>query len=322
MKNLLLGAALAATTISFSPTTVQAQEVTNCTEITSLPATISASGVYCMMQNLGTNITSGAAITITANNVTLNMNGFRLGGSTAGPATQANGIVAQDRRNITIRNGIIRGFRVGVFLSEVTTDRSSGHLIENMLLDRMTAGGIFLSGTGLQVRNNNIVNIDSTPPAGANAGASFLADQNRSFSRSGKGGDTFVSQTGTGEIVIGIFATGASNSIFEGNFISNLLSPDQVYGIQTSNSTNINVVGNTIEDLEGNNFATGILLNDAGNDNIVVQNNTVIQVQANGDAFGIENFRGGTNINCFNNVVIGADTSQTFSCTNEAGTRP
>ncbi len=288
MKNLIFSAALIASAFSYQPSPVQAQEVTNCTAITSLPATISASGVYCMMQNLGTNITSGAAITITANNVTFNMNGFRLGGSTAGSTTQATGILAFERRNITIRNGTIRGFKVGMEFGEGTPDKSSGHLIENMLLDRLTSVGIRIQGTGIQIRNNTIVDIDSTGPAG------ILP-------------------------VNGITAADVSNSVIEGNFISRLISSSQTFGIIIGSSRNINVFGNTIQQIQGGNQASGIAINVGSLGNIAIQRNTIQNVTSGGSARGI-NSASGTNINCFDNVIVGP--VQTSGCTNEAGTRP
>ena len=59
-------------------------ETVNCTPIDYLPYTISAQGVYCFTQHLGTNMTSGNAITINTNNVVIDLNGFKLGGLGAG----------------------------------------------------------------------------------------------------------------------------------------------------------------------------------------------------------------------------------------------
>jgi hypothetical protein len=89
-------------------------ETEDCTNITTLPLTITVQGVYCLKQDLATNIASGNAITIATNNVTIDFNGFKLGGLAAGPNTQANGVAAENRQNITLRNGNIRGFRSGV----------------------------------------------------------------------------------------------------------------------------------------------------------------------------------------------------------------
>src|SRR5688572_20901601 len=60
--------------------------------IDSLPATISTPGTWCLRGHRYTSITSGAAIRITANNVTLDCNDFRLSGLGAGAGTLAVGI--------------------------------------------------------------------------------------------------------------------------------------------------------------------------------------------------------------------------------------
>src|SRR5262245_18005116 len=56
-------------------------ETVNCTPLTSLPAVISVSGIHCLTGDLSTSMTSGIAVEITANNVILDLNGFRLGAS-------------------------------------------------------------------------------------------------------------------------------------------------------------------------------------------------------------------------------------------------
>src|SRR6266571_814513 len=88
-------------------------ETVNCTAITSLPAVITVQGIYCFTGDLATGITSGNAIDIQTNNVVLDLNGFKLGGLAAGPGTQASGIHAFDRQNLTIKNGTVRGFLTG-----------------------------------------------------------------------------------------------------------------------------------------------------------------------------------------------------------------
>src|SRR5262245_29056235 len=83
-------------------------ETTNCTAITSVPYVITVQGVYCFTDNIATTMSSGNAIEIQANNVTIDLNGFKLGGLAAGLGTSARGIYANQRQNITVRNGIVR----------------------------------------------------------------------------------------------------------------------------------------------------------------------------------------------------------------------
>ena len=128
-------------------------ETSNCTSITTLPTVISTQGVYCLKQDLSTAITSGTAITINTNNVTIDCNDFKLGGLGGGPATLANGIGATNRSNITVRNCNIRGFYIGVNLSGAS---GGYHMVENSRFDLNTTVGIYMSGDGGTIRNNRI----------------------------------------------------------------------------------------------------------------------------------------------------------------------
>ena len=93
-------------------------ETLDCTAITTLPYTVNISGVYCLTGNLSTSMTVGNAITIAANNVTIDLNGWHLGGRTSGLGTQAFGIYAHQQNNITIKNGTVRGFFMASTLVE------------------------------------------------------------------------------------------------------------------------------------------------------------------------------------------------------------
>jgi hypothetical protein len=107
------------------PAGSQAKQELNCTPVTSLPATISTEGIYCLTGSLTTDIISGNAITITANDVILDLNGWRLDDQGAGSGTQANGIYST-AVNVTVKNGIVRGFFHGIDL-EGRAGRSAGH---------------------------------------------------------------------------------------------------------------------------------------------------------------------------------------------------
>lgn len=92
---------------------VQALQGQKGTPITALPFTISAPGSYYLPQNL--TIANNDGITISADNVTLDLNGFSLIGGYTGTAGTRRGIIvtqngSNNRRNITIRNGTVREF--------------------------------------------------------------------------------------------------------------------------------------------------------------------------------------------------------------------
>jgi hypothetical protein len=138
---LIVSALIASTTTAFG-------ETINCTAITSLPATITTQGIYCLTGNLST--ASSGGITIAANNVTLDLNGWKVGGQAAGKGTGALGI-SSVYSNVTVRNGIVRGFYAGVYLT------GHGALVEDLLVDQNTYIGVYVQGQGSIVRNNQIV---------------------------------------------------------------------------------------------------------------------------------------------------------------------
>jgi hypothetical protein len=125
-------------------------EITNCTPITSLPVVISTQGIYCLAGNLSTAMPYGIAIEITANNVMLDLNGWKVGNQAAGMANNAYGVFSS-AINVTVRNGIFRGFMYGVSLS------GHGARVEDLLVDQNTFRGITVAGQGSIVRRNQVV---------------------------------------------------------------------------------------------------------------------------------------------------------------------
>ena len=143
---LLLGGLLA-----IPPSARAAESYDACVDyIGSLPATINTQGVWCLDKNLATNITTGNAITIATNNVTIDCNGFKIGGLAAGNGSQANGIRADGKQNATVRNCNIRGFRQGIYLNG-----GAGHLVEDNRLDNNLEVAILVYGSdNSRVRRN------------------------------------------------------------------------------------------------------------------------------------------------------------------------
>lgn len=125
-------------------------EIVNCTEISSLPASITTQGVYCLKGHLTSSMASGAAITVNTNNVTIDCNDFKVGNLAAGPATNAVGFAADKRLNVTVRNCGIRGFRSAMELT------NGMYRIEDNLLDHNTQTGAIISGDGSVIRRNEV----------------------------------------------------------------------------------------------------------------------------------------------------------------------
>lgn len=96
----------------------------------------SAPGSYYLTGNLTAN-SSSAGITIAADNVTLDLNGFELVGGGSGTVSGIN--VPSAQKNISVRNGIVRGWTNG----GVHGDKASNSLFENLRVsdNSGTSGG-------------------------------------------------------------------------------------------------------------------------------------------------------------------------------------
>ena len=258
-----------------------AESYDNCTGfITSLPTVISTQGTWCLKQDLATAITSGNAININTNNVTLDCNNFKLGGLAAGLSTTTVGIRAIDRLNATVRRCNIRGFYEGLYFSGST---GGGHVIEDNRFDGNTYSGIYVVGDGSVIRRNLVLDtagstvstdttaiwtndsvdvLDNTVTnviASGNAPAYGIYTESNASGRINGNGVRGVVGAGTG------FAYGIDNSISgritlrDNDLVGNASAGS--YGIYCQNS-NGRARDNVI-----NGFATGISVcsNDSGN---------------------------------------------------------
>ena len=151
----LLATLLLLASLLTGPTPARAaQSYHNCSGfIDTIPATITTQGTWCLRQDLTTAITSGDAITIATNNVTIDCNDFKVGGLQAGVGTNAVGIYAFNRLNATVRHCGIRGFYLGI---ELTGAGSGGHLVEDNRFDGNTRIGLAVTGDGSLVQRNRV----------------------------------------------------------------------------------------------------------------------------------------------------------------------
>jgi len=212
-----------------------------CRPILRVPRTISYPGHYCLLRNVSTDIPTGAAITIAADDVVLDLGGRILDGSAAGPATEAVGIGAVGRSNITIQNGTVRGFLAGIQLTD--QGASQGHVIECVTAEHNTSRGIEAEGAGLRIRGNHVRQTGgSTSPLGAPTfGILLRAPESVVLD------NEITGTTGSGSYVYGILATGSDGSTIEGNRIENRALPAfYSYGILLPFSSDVLIVNNRI----------------------------------------------------------------------------
>lgn len=167
------------------PRAAAADVITDCTRVIRfLPVTINNPGIYCLESNESTSITTGAAITVNANDVTIDLKGHKIDGSGAGAGTLTVGVSASGRRGVTVRNGRIRGFSHGV------TIQGTGTIIEDVSFDSNTDVGAYCSGTACTVRRNTVVNTGGAvlPPPGTESSVGIV-----NYSHAGQTYDNTVS---------------------------------------------------------------------------------------------------------------------------------
>jgi len=174
--NTIAGALLASVVAASLPvpTARAAESFEGCAGfIDSLPATITTQGVWCLRNDLGTAVASGAAIAVATNNVTIDCNGFKVGGMGAGDASTTVGVQATGRLNVTVRNCALRGFNRGI---ELLGELHGGHLVENNRIDQSLTRGIYVEGDNNLVRGNRVFDTGGAPNSTASWGMGGSAD--------------------------------------------------------------------------------------------------------------------------------------------------
>ncbi len=279
-------AAAMAAFISLAPAIPTAHaETTLCTEITALPFTITAQGVYCLKQNLNVNLSASgsAAITINAGNVTIDFNGFRVNNQAPLATNEANGVYAQDRKNITVQNGFIRGFNRGIFLDEVTVDASANHLVEGMKIADSGAVGILVEGDKSVVRDNRVLDTGGGPANSAN----------------------------------GILLQVANDGLVADNIVSGVSETSLTNGIGIGNLTRARVHRNEVTNVDGTSSDRGIALAFVGQ--VVITGNKLLNNPETG-ADGILSLNG-IDIICRDNEVDGFGETPFSGCSVTNGNR-
>jgi hypothetical protein len=162
MRSIIATLLTLASCVGVVATARAAESYQNCTGfIDTLPATLSTQGTWCLRKDLSTAMTTGAAITLASNNITLDCNDFRITGLLAGPATRTIGIRSQDApRNLTVRNCTVRGFHTGIHLSYshfYPSESGGGHRVLDNRLDLNTTRGVRVVGLGSLIKGNLVL---------------------------------------------------------------------------------------------------------------------------------------------------------------------
>ena len=252
------------------PVSLAQAEITICTEIASVPFTITLPGIYCLKENL-VNTTDpspsylAGAIEIEADNVTVDLNGFSLSNKIAGPANRMNGVVAFNRKNVTVRNGHVEGFANAVLLGGLFAKRST---VENVRANASNYRGMFVVGADSVIRNNHVTN----------AGPGDLDSE-----------------------ATGIVLVYGENSVIEGNVVSSISETASAYGIGIGYSLSVSVRGNSVFNIKDATQKNGIAIFSVTRAEIY--GNHLLN-NAAGNA-GIANLGFSSQIGCIGNAISG-----------------
>ena len=258
--------------------------------ISSVPITITTSGSYYFTEDLTYSLTTGQAIAVNVDNVTIDLMGFSLIGP--GIASGSNyGIYMNGRRNVTIRNGTVRAFgEYGIMEGSYVTGRD--HHVLNMRAIGNGSTGIFLYGRSHLVKGctaaengdygiltdygsvviHNTVNDNQSFGLYAYGGTNIT--DNTAYNNQGGGFYIRLGATVTGNSAITNVGDGfytSSGSTVNGNTAYN----NQGNGISASLGSTI------INNTSYHNYNTGILLGS----NSLVNNNTAYNNNQSGDTY-------------------------------------
>jgi parallel beta-helix repeat protein len=173
------------------------------TAITSLPYTISTSGSYYLTGNLSS---TGNGITVNADNVTIDFNGFTISGLGKGTGL-GYGIFMESKKNVEIKNGSIKNFGAhGIY--EISDINGIGHRIMRMRVLDNGGTGILLNGQSHLVHEctasgNSTYGIYA---GGGSTVSSNMATGNSTYGIGASEGSTITGNTVRGNSGNGIYA--------------------------------------------------------------------------------------------------------------------
>jgi nitrous oxidase accessory protein NosD len=217
--------------------------------IASVPTVITEQGTWCLTADVGTAIASGAAITVQTNNVTIDCNGYKIGGLAAGPSTETSGVLVNGYLNTVVRNCTLRGFRFGLAMVG-----GGGRLVERNRIEGSTLVGMFVQGDGSLLRDNQV--IDTGPSTGHAWGIVT-------------GGAVDV----VGNTVSGVYPNAASGS-FAG------------YGISIPGNSGSRVEGNILRAVGDGLAGSAAIFIATSSSDVVVKDNELLY-SGGGSAFGL-----------------------------------
>jgi hypothetical protein len=229
-----------------------------CTPLNFVPTVITSPGEYCLTQDVVFPSGRGVAIEIQASGVTLDLQGFEMRGPHYGGVmtiAESVAVFAQNRSNITVRNGRISGFGTGVVITAFATV-TYGHLIERLHIDGNASTGIALGVGGTVVRDNRITNLNGYLQDGvATKSVRGITAENFLWPMMGNRivDNTITGMDGQpGAPSAGIDLQRANGTLIEGNYIAgkpNQFNATSFYGVKMAFCQPVTVVNNRFQNL-------------------------------------------------------------------------
>jgi hypothetical protein len=261
--------------------------------ITKLPFTITTPGYYLLNRDRVYSGT-GNAITINTDNVTLDLGGNTITANYSfSQANETSAVFAENKRNITVRNGKVRFFARGIRL---TGDNGGGHLVEDVQSLESTIAGMVVRGEASTVRKCRIDKV-----RGANiltaisyglilGGRGSVAEENTIYDVYPNSTD-FLATTYFIAVEDAPFSVISRNRVQSSGSVQGQTNPNN-FAIRISNSRNMLLKGNEIL-----NVPRGITFSEATgtNSGSLYRDNTAVGSTAPAGTAGVKD--GGGNVN-------------------------
>jgi hypothetical protein len=214
-----------------------------CIAITDVPVSIVSAGMYCFTGILATAVTNGNAIQVNSDDVVIDMKGWILDGSAAGAGTLARGIKANERNNVVIKNGTIRGFFTGIELdSNFPFTGVQGYLVENIRAIANTYRGFLINGTDTVVRDSVVLDTGGSSSYVYAEGMKLQGPGLRLLNNDI--GGLVATDSGNANAVYLNYGDGA---VIEGNRVYDLTTDTgNAFGIYTSSSDDVLIKNNSV----------------------------------------------------------------------------
>jgi parallel beta-helix repeat protein len=237
--------ALASLGLLAIPAGPAAAETLTCTNVASLPTTISVAGHYCLNANFSAAFVA-SPVTINTSNVVLDCNDHTITQTGTGAP---NGITVNNQSNVTVRNCAINGFGRGIAFYETVVNTSRNNRIEHNDVRKSKVAGIQVGGSANLIEANRVSENVGPPSPQTTYGILVNSAGNAGVGNVIRNNIVTNIAPGNYNAIYGIYLLDVDNSVVQGNTISALFPPLDMstYGIWGGlNSLGTAAIKNTV----------------------------------------------------------------------------